>query len=120
MIVGFVALVVALSGTGGALPASTRSTPDYGVLGDVLSLDLTVLDVCGDRHRCQGVVEGERVVARDHCVSHGEREVVDAGDPGRRTETLGDCQAGDRVRVRTYDVSAAALQDKRFLIWLED
>jgi hypothetical protein len=36
------------------------------------------------------------------------------------TEVLGNCQAGDRVRVRTYDVSAAALQDKRFFIWFED
>jgi hypothetical protein len=36
------------------------------------------------------------------------------------TEVLGDCQAGDRVRVRTFDISAAALQDKRFLIWFED
>ena len=43
--------------------------------------------------------------------------VVVSTDP---TETLGDCQAGDRARVRTLDVSAAALQDKRFFIWFED
>jgi hypothetical protein len=36
------------------------------------------------------------------------------------TEVLGNCQAGDRVRVRTYDVSSAALQDQRFFIWFED
>jgi hypothetical protein len=35
-------------------------------------------------------------------------------------ETLGGCEQVDRVRVRTYDVSAAALQDQRFLIWFED
>jgi hypothetical protein len=36
---------------------------------------------------------------------------------------LSDCPGGlpeSDVRVRNYDVSAAALQDKRFMLWLED
>jgi hypothetical protein len=38
------------------------------------------------------------------------------------TGTMDDCDpsAGDRFRVRTYDVTAAALEDHDFVIWFED
>jgi hypothetical protein len=33
---------------------------------------------------------------------------------------LGGCELLDRVRVRTFDISDVALQDRRFFVWFED